>query len=74
MTELIFQPSSVRTRCQSSRPVTKVTWTLEALDDGRRTRVTLVHDGFEQMADRGDYLSGWAGFLNRLSKVVLELA
>ena len=61
-------------RGDENKPVTKVTWTLEALDGGKRTRVTLVHDGFEHMADRGDYLSGWAGFLHRLSKVVLELA
>lgn len=61
-------------RGDEKKPVTKVTWTLEALDGGKRTRVTLVHDGFEYMVDRGDYLSGWAGFLNRLSKVVLELA
>jgi uncharacterized protein YndB with AHSA1/START domain len=61
-------------RGDEKKPVTKVTWTLEALDGGKRTRVTLVHDGFEHMTDRGDYLSGWAGFLHRLSKVVLELA
>ncbi len=61
-------------RGDEKKPVTKVTWTLEALDGGKRTRVTLVHDGFEYMVDRSDYLSGWAGFLDGLSQVVLELA
>ena len=61
-------------RGDESKPVTKVTWTLEPLDGGKRTRVTLVHDGFELVADIGDYHSGWAGFLGRLDKVVLELA
>lgn len=61
-------------RGDEQKPTTKVTWTLEALDGGKRTRVTLVHDGFEHMADRSDYLSGWAGFLEGLGKVVLELA
>lgn len=61
-------------RGDESKPATKVTWTLEALDGGKRTRVTLVHDGFEYVADRGDYLSGWAGFLHLMEKVVLDLA
>jgi uncharacterized protein YndB with AHSA1/START domain len=61
-------------RGDEQKPSTRVTWTLEALDGGKKTRVTLVHDGFEHMVDRGDYLSGWAGFLHRLSKVVLDLA
>ena len=61
-------------RGDEKKPVTKVTWTLEALDGGKRTRVTVVHDGFEYVADQGDYLAGWAGFLHKLDKVVLELA
>ena len=60
-------------RGDESKPVTRVTWTLQPLDGGKRTRVTLVHDGFEHAADQGDYGSGWAGFLHRLDKVVLEL-
>jgi uncharacterized protein YndB with AHSA1/START domain len=60
-------------RGDESKPSTKVTWTLEALEGGTRTRVTLVHDGFELMSDRSDYLSGWAGFLEGLGAVVLEL-
>jgi uncharacterized protein YndB with AHSA1/START domain len=59
-------------RGDETKPVTKVTWTLEPLDGGSRTRVTLVHDGFEHMADRSDYLSGWAGFLDGLVEVVLR--
>lgn len=51
------------------KPSTKVTWTLEALDGGKRTRVTLVHDGFEHMVDRSDYQQGWAGFLEGLRDV-----
>ncbi len=61
-------------RGDETKPTTKVTWTLEPLDGGKRTRVTLVHDGFEYAADQGDYRSGWDGFLHRLSAVVLALA
>lgn len=60
-------------RGDGQKPSTKVTWTLEALDGGTRTRVTLVHHGFELMSDRSDYLSGWAEFLAGLSAVVLAL-
>lgn len=54
----------------ADKPSTRVTWTLEALDGGKRTRVTLVHDGFEHMVDRSDYQQGWAGFLEGLRDVV----
>ncbi len=60
-------------RGDEKKPVTKVTWTLEPPDGGTRTRLTLVHDGFEYMADRSDYLSGWAGFLDGLGEVVVSL-
>ncbi len=60
-------------RGDENKPATRVTWTLEALDNGKRTRVTLVHDQFEFMADRSDYLSGWAGFLDGLAAVVLAM-
>lgn len=61
-------------RGDEKKPSTKVTWTLESLDGGKRTRVTLVHDGFELVSDRSDYHAGWAGFLEGLSEVVLGLA
>lgn len=56
-------------RGDEKKPVTTVTWTLEPLDGGTRTRVTVVHAGFEFMADRSDYLAGWAGFLEGLATV-----
>jgi uncharacterized protein YndB with AHSA1/START domain len=56
------------------KPSTRVTWLLEPLDGGKRTRVTLVHDGFEYAVDRGDYQQGWAGFARKLAKVVEQLA
>jgi uncharacterized protein YndB with AHSA1/START domain len=55
------------------KPSTRVTWLLEPLDGGKRTRVTLVHDGFEYPVDRGDYQQGWAGFARKLCKVVEQL-
>ncbi len=60
-------------RGDPEKPTTRVTWTLEALDGGKRTRVTLVHDGFERAVDRGDYKQGWNGFGELLAKVVEEL-
>lgn len=52
------------------KPDTRVTWLLEPLDGGARTRVTLVHDGFEHPLDRGDYAHGWGHFADELRKVV----
>jgi uncharacterized protein YndB with AHSA1/START domain len=60
-------------RGDPEKPTTRVTWTLEPLDGGKRTRVTLVHDGFERAVDRGDYQQGWAGFADLLRKVAEEL-
>ena len=60
-------------RGDPDKPDTRVTWLLEALDGGKRTRVTIVHDGFEHAVDRGDYQQGWGGFANRLRKVAEQL-
>jgi len=60
-------------RGDPDKPTTRVTWTLEALDGGNRTRVTLVHDGFAHPIDRGDYQQGWRGFAGRLAKVAEAL-
>lgn len=57
-------------RGDPDKPVTRVAWTLAPLDGGGRTRVTLVHDGFEHAVDRGDYQQGWAGFLQTLGIIV----
>ena len=61
-------------RGDPDKPLTRITWLLEPLDGGARTRVTVIHDGFEHPVDRSDYHQGWAGFLDGLSKVVAELA
>jgi uncharacterized protein YndB with AHSA1/START domain len=60
-------------RGDPDKPNTRVTWLLEALDGGERTRVTLVHDGFEQAIDRSDYQQGWAGFADGLRAVAEAL-
>jgi hypothetical protein len=48
-------------RGDPAKPSTRVTWLLEPLAGGKRTRLTIVHDGFAHAADRGDYQQGWAG-------------
>ncbi|WP_224369529.1 SRPBCC family protein [Hyalangium versicolor] len=60
-------------RGEPGKPPTRVTWLLEALDGGTRTRVTVVHEGFEHAVDRSDYQQGWAGFLGKLAAVLAEV-
>jgi len=61
-------------RGDPDKPLTRVTWLLDALDGGKRTRVTIVHDGFEHAVDRSDYQQGWAGFADELRKVAEDAA
>lgn len=56
-------------RGDPDKPSTRVTWLLETLADGRHTRVTLIHAGFEHPVDRSDYQQGWAEFLVMLAQV-----
>jgi uncharacterized protein YndB with AHSA1/START domain len=56
-------------RGQPDIPDQRVTFALEPLDDGARTRVTLTHDGFLRTVDRSDYQQGWVGFLDALAGV-----
>jgi len=53
-------------RNDPAKPLTRVTWLLEPLAGGARTRLTLVHDGFAHPVDRSDYQQGWQGFLSAL--------
>ena len=59
-------------RMAPDKPSTTVTWILDPLDGGQRTRVTLIHAGFELAVDASDYPQGWAGFLDGLAKVATE--
>lgn len=52
-------------------PVQRVTWLLESV--GEQTRVILIHEPFERVADLSDYPQGWAYFLGAL-KARLEAA
>ncbi len=52
---------------------TRVSWQLEALEE-RRTRVTLVHEGFDRPEDMGDYAPGWRSFLAALRTEVERLS
>jgi uncharacterized protein YndB with AHSA1/START domain len=52
-------------------PVQRVTWLLESV--GEKTRVILIHEPFERVADCSDYPQGWAYFLEAL-KARLEAA
>lgn len=57
-------------RGDPTKPATRVTWKLESLPpDGKRTRVTVIHDGFAHPVDRSDYQQGWGHFLDGLAKV-----
>lgn len=56
-------------RGDPDQPSTRVTWLLEPLAGGARTRVTVVHDGFAQAVDRSDYGQGWGFFADELRKV-----
>lgn len=44
-------------------PPTRVTWALQPLDGGRRTRVTLTHEHPSPEPVRGGYIGGWTGYL-----------
>jgi uncharacterized protein YndB with AHSA1/START domain len=59
-------------RGDPDKPPQRITWTLEELGP-QRTRVTLVHDGFEHGVDRSDYQQGWGGFLEGLADVASHL-
>jgi uncharacterized protein YndB with AHSA1/START domain len=49
-------------------PDTAVTWTLEKLD-GNKTRVTLVHTGFDPKSDWYNlHGQGWSYFMDRLDR------
>jgi uncharacterized protein YndB with AHSA1/START domain len=56
-------------RGDPDKPKTRVTWLLEALDGGKRTRVTIVRDRFEHPVDRSDYQQGWGFFADGLRNV-----
>ena len=58
-------------RGDESREVTRVAWILESLGP-KKTRVTIVHDGFSRAADASDYPFGWRGFLEKLKGSVLK--
>ena len=53
-------------RGDTSRGPQRLAWHLATV--GSKTKVTLVHDGFERPADIGDYPFGWPGFLDELKK------
>jgi uncharacterized protein YndB with AHSA1/START domain len=52
-------------------PAQRLTWLLESV--GASTRVILIHEPFERVADMSDYPHGWAYFLGAL-KTRLEAA
>jgi uncharacterized protein YndB with AHSA1/START domain len=56
-------------RGDPDKPVQTITWLLDPIADGRHTRVTLVHSGFEYAVDRSDYQQGWGFFLDGLARV-----
>jgi uncharacterized protein YndB with AHSA1/START domain len=47
-------------------PETIVTWTLESLDGGNKTKIMLVHSGL--VGDFGDVEDGWSYFIGRLAE------
>ena len=53
-------------RGDATRKPQRLAWLLENV--GGKTKVTLVHDGFERPADMGDYPFGWVYFLDELKK------
>ncbi len=55
-------------RGDKSVPAQKITWLLA--DEGRKTRVTVIHSGFTRTVDFSDYPFGWGGFLAQLKDVV----
>jgi uncharacterized protein YndB with AHSA1/START domain len=60
-------------RGDPDKPSTRITWELEPLADGTRTRVTMRHTGFEHPVDRSDYQQGWDDFLQALRRVAQGL-
>jgi uncharacterized protein YndB with AHSA1/START domain len=60
-------------RGDPDKPSTRITWELEPLADGTRTRVTMRHTGFEHPVDRSDYQQGWDHFLQALRVVAQGL-
>jgi uncharacterized protein YndB with AHSA1/START domain len=60
-------------RGDPDKPSTRITWELEPLADGTRTRVTMRHTGFEHPVDRSDYQQGWDHFLQALRGVAQGL-
>jgi uncharacterized protein YndB with AHSA1/START domain len=52
---------------------TRVSWELAELD-ARRTRLVLVHEGFERPEDMGDYPLGWRSFLAALRTEVERIS
>jgi uncharacterized protein YndB with AHSA1/START domain len=45
-----------------------ITWLLE--DDGKGTKLTLLHSGFARASDICDYPFGWAGYLDGIARAV----
>lgn len=60
-------------RGDPDKPATRITWELEPLAEGTRTRVTMRHTGFEHPVDRSDYQQGWDHFLQMLRGVAQGL-
>ena len=54
-------------RGDASVPDQHVTWLLE--DEGGKTRLTLLHDGFTRTVDVSDYPFGWLQFMNKIRDV-----
>jgi uncharacterized protein YndB with AHSA1/START domain len=61
-------------RGDPQKPSTRVSWILDPLAGGARTRLTLVHDGFELHVDRSDYQQGWGEFGRALRKLVERIS
>jgi uncharacterized protein YndB with AHSA1/START domain len=47
-------------------PETVITWTLEPMDGGNKTKVTLVHSGL--VGETGEVDSDWSYFIGRLAE------
>lgn len=54
-------------RGNASVPDQRVTWLLE--DQGGKTRLTLLHDGFTRTVDVSDYPFGWQQFMDKIRDV-----
>ncbi len=53
-------------RGDTTRAPTRLAWLLESV--GTKTRLTLVHGGFERIVDQSDYPFGWRWYLDQLKK------